>query len=110
MVSDTLTMLKGKGGFIKVSLYVDMYSQHLWVDKLKMAASRKTTCKSLNNICTAFMAPEALMVDRGPEFNNDVVRNTCATRNIKFHIVPAYSPWINGLVEGMNVKLLGRLK
>jgi hypothetical protein len=110
MVSDTLTMPKGKGGFIKVSLYVDVYSQHLWVDKLKTAASGKTTCKSLNSICTAFTAPEALMVDGGPEFDSDAVRNTCATRNIKLHIVPAYSPWINGLVEGMNAKLLGRLK
>jgi hypothetical protein len=50
------------------------------------------------------------MVDGGPEFDNNALHNMCEERNIELRIVPAYSPWINGLVEGMNGKLLGRLK
>ena len=50
------------------------------------------------------------MVDGGPEFDNDAVREACAAHNVKLWIVPGYSPWINGLMEGMNAKLLGRLK
>jgi hypothetical protein len=110
LVGNTLSMPKGKGGFTKISLYVDTYSQHLWADKLKMAPSANTTCKSFNNICTTFTNPEALMVDGGPEFDNNAVCNACATRNVELRVVPGYSPWINGLVEGMNAKLLGRLK
>jgi len=55
LVGDTLSMPKGKRGFIEIRLYADIYSQHVWADKLKTA-------------------------------------------------------WINGLIEGMNAKLLGRLK
>jgi hypothetical protein len=105
-----LSMPKGKGGFTKISLYVDTYSQHLWVHKLKTAPSGNTTCKSFNNICTTFTNPEALMVDGGAEFDNNALRDACAARGVELRVVPGYSPWINGLVEGMNAKLLGRLK
>jgi hypothetical protein len=63
-----------------------------------------------NNICTTFRALEALMVDGGPEFDNNVVCEACVVHNVELQIVPGYSPWINGLMEGMNAKLLGRLK
>jgi transposase InsO family protein len=109
LVGDTLSMPKGKGGFSKLALYVDVYSQHLWADKLKTATAN-TTCKSFNNLCTTFTAPDTLMVDGGPEFDNHAVRNACKERNVELRIVPGYSPWVNGLVEGMNAKLLGRLK
>jgi hypothetical protein len=110
IVGDTLSMPKGKGGFTKIALYADIYSQHVWADKLKTSASATTTCKTFNNICTKFTAPEALMVDGSPEFNNQAVQEACATCNIKLWIVSGYSPWINGLMEGMNAKLLERLK
>jgi transposase InsO family protein len=110
LVGDTLSMPKGKGGFTKISLYVDVYSQHVWAEKLKTNATAATTCKTLNSICTKFTTPEALMVDGGPEFDNHAVRDACAKRNVELRIVPGYSPWINGLVEGTNGILLGRLK
>jgi hypothetical protein len=50
------------------------------------------------------------MVDGGPEFDNNAVCEACAAHNVKLQIVPGYLPWINGLIEGMNMKLLGRLK
>jgi hypothetical protein len=110
LIGDTLSMPKGKGGFTKISLYADIYSQHIWADKLKKTALGTTTCKTLNQICTMFTPPESLMLDGGPEFNNQEVRDACTRRNIELQIVPGYSPWINGLIEGMNVALLGRLK
>jgi hypothetical protein len=100
-------MLKGTGGFTKIGLYADVYSQHVWADKFKTSA---TACKTFNNICTTFTAPEAFMVDGGRKFDNDAVCEACAARNVELRIVPGYSPWINGLIEGMNAKLLGRLK
>jgi transposase InsO family protein len=110
LVGDTLSMPKGKGGFTKIALYVDVYSQHIWAEKLKTNATAATTCKTFNNICAKFTAPEALMVDGGPEFDNHAVREACAAREVELRIVPGYSPWINGLVEGTNGILLGRLK
>lgn len=84
-------MPKGKGGYTKISLYADVHSQHAWADKLKTSASGTTTCKTLNNICTTFTAPEALLVDGGPEFDNHAVSKACAAHN-ELQIVPRYSP------------------
>jgi hypothetical protein len=103
-------MPKGKGGFTKIGLYADIYSQHVWADKFKTATSAATSCKTFNNIYTTFTAPEAFMVDGGREFDNNAVHEACAIRNVELQVVPGYSPWINGLIEGMNAKLLGRLK
>jgi len=47
------------------------------------------------------------MTDGGPEFDNAEEREFCESRGIKLHIVPAYSLWISGLVEGMNKILFG---
>jgi hypothetical protein len=110
MVSDTLSMPPGKGGFKKLSLYMDLYSQCLWTRKLKTAATGKTTVAGMDNISSTFTAPETLMVDGGPEFDNNEVRSWCDNKGTTLHIVPAYSPWVNGLLEGTNGKLLDRLK
>ncbi|KAG6905705.1 hypothetical protein DXG01_001186 [Tephrocybe rancida] len=83
IITNTLSMPKGKGGFTKIGLWVDVYSQHVWGDKLKKPATGASTVKKFENICTTFTVPEALMTDGGPEFNN---------------------------ATGMNGKLLGRLK
>jgi hypothetical protein len=103
-------MSQGKGGFKKLGLYMDVYSQHLSVRKLKTAATALTTHAGLEDIHTKVPPSEALMCDGGPEFDNAVVRAYCESKGMKFQVVPAYSPWVNGLLEGMNSKLLGRLK
>jgi len=50
------------------------------------------------------------MADGGKHFNNDAVRTFCELRRCKLHTVAAYSPWVNGLVEGTNKLLLHVLK
>jgi hypothetical protein len=110
MVCDTLSMSPRKGGYKKLGLYMDIYSQRLWVRKLKTAATNTTTRAGLDGITEHFPPPETLMCDGGPEFDNKEVRAWCESKGTKLHIVPAYSPWVNGLLEGMNSKLLGRLK
>ena len=110
MVADTLSMPKGKGGFTKLGLWMDLYSQRVWVTKLKSAATAKTSKKSFGDICDLFTCPETLMVDGGPEFDNNELREACSARGTKLEICPAYSPWVNGLLEGTNAILLNRLK
>ena len=110
MVADTLSLPKGKGGFTKLGLWMDAYSQRLWVTKLKTAATAKSSKKSYGDICDLFTASETLMVDGGPEFDNNELREACSARGTKLEICPAYSPWVNGLLEGTNAILLNRLK
>ena len=110
MVANTLSLPKGKGGFTKLGMWMDLYSQRLWVTKLKTAATAKSSKKSYGDICDLFTASETLMVDGGPEFDNNELKEACAARGTKLEICPAYSPWVNGLLEGTNAILLNRLK
>ena len=110
MTADTLSMPKGKGGFTKLGLWMDVYAQRVWVTKLKTAATGKSSRKSYGDICDLFTASETLMTDGGPEFDNDELRAECEKRGTKLQICPAYSPWVNGLLEGTNSILLNRLK
>ena len=110
LVSNTLTMPLGKGRLKKISLYIDIYSQYVLGNALRKAATGKSTHTALTKVCDTYTDPETLMMDGGPKFDNAEVREFCESWGIKLHIVPAYSPWISGLVEGMNKILLGRLK
>ena len=50
------------------------------------------------------------MSDGGKHFDNKEVREVCGKWGTKTHIVAAYSPWVNGLVEGTNKLFLHILK
>ena len=106
LVGDYLSLPVGKGGYHTVGLYLDTFSQHVWGDMFKTAGSAKTTNKSLDNICNTFAPPGTFMSDGGKHFNNNEVKDNCTKWGIKQHITPAYSPWVNGLVEGTNKLLL----
>jgi hypothetical protein len=99
----------GKGGFTKVGLYADIFARKLWGFKYK-SATGKTTVDSMRRISQGFIAPETLMVDGGSHFDCNEFRNYCGTIGTKLHIVAAYAPWINGLLEGSNRILLNALK
>ena len=106
LVGDYLSLPVGKGGYHTVGLYLDTFSQHVWGDMFKTAGSAKTTIRSLDNICNAYAPPETFMCDGGRHFNNNEVKDSCTKRGTKHHVTPAYSPWVNGLVEGTNKLLL----
>ena len=50
------------------------------------------------------------MSDGGRHFDNKEVRELCGKWGTKTHIVPTYSPWVNGLVEGTKKLFLHILK
>ena len=110
LVGDYLSMPNGKGGYHTIGLYLDTYSQHIWAFKHKTAGTAKTTVEALSRIFQDFTAAETFMTDGGKHFDNNEVRTVCDKWSTTTHIVPAYSPWINGLVEGTNKILLHVLK
>jgi hypothetical protein len=115
MVSDTLSKPPGmggpigSGGFHKLALEMATYPQRLWAKLLISAASGKTTVTHLRKLWTDFQAPETYMCDNGLEFDNWQLCKLCEEFSVELHFVAAYSPWVNGLVEGTNAKILGRL-
>jgi hypothetical protein len=110
LVGDYLSLPTGKGGYHTVGLYLDTYSQHVFGYKYKSAGSAKTTVDSLEKTFQVFAPWETFMSDGGKHFDNKEVREACEKWGTKTHIVPAYSPWVNGLVEGANKLFLHILK
>lgn len=106
LVGDYLKLPTGKGGYHTVGLYLDTCSQHVWGYMFKTHGSAKTTTKSLGDIFHTFSPPEVFMSDGGSHFNNSAVTEFCEEWGTKTEIVAAYSPWVNGLVEGTNKLLL----
>src|ERR1700678_61473 len=99
-------MPPGKGGYHTIGLYLDTFTQHVWGYKFKTAGTGKTTIKSLEDIYGGFAPAEVFMTDGGKHFKNNEVRQCCEKWGSRHHVVAAYSPWINGLVEGTNKILL----
>ena len=110
LVGDYLSLPTGKGGYHMVGLYLDTFSQHIFGYKYKTAGSAKTTLDSLNRTLQAYTPWETFMSDGGKHFDNKEVRDLCEKWGTKTHVVSAYSPWINGLVEGTNKLFLHVLK
>lgn len=110
LVGDYLSMPQGKGGYHTLGLFLDTFSQHIWVTKFKSAGTAKTTTDSLAGIFNTYMAPETFMTDGGRHFDNHAVKDFCAKWSCQHYVVAAYSPWVNGLVEGANKLLLHVLK
>jgi transposase InsO family protein len=109
-MGDYLSLPNGKGGFKTVGLYIDAYSQFLFYTKLKTAGTGKSMASSLHRICSNYATPATFMSDGGSHFNNKEVDSFCEANNIQKIVTPAYSPWVNGLIENANKLLLGRLK
>ena len=110
LVADYLSLPKGKGGYHSVLLVLDTYSWYTWGFKFKTSGTAKTTLDGLKAITHVFCTPETFMMDGGSHFNNGDVRTWCEAQGTTYHIVTAYTLWINGLVENANGKLLGQLK
>jgi hypothetical protein len=110
LVGDYLSMLPGKGRYHTIGLYLNTFLQHMWVFKYKTVGTAKTTINTVSMVTKAYVVPEMFMTDGGSHFNNVAVWEYCDANRIKQHIMPAYSPWVNGLVEGSNKILLHILK
>ena len=110
LVGNYLSLPDRKGGYHTVGLYLDTYSQHVWAFKYKTAGTAKTTTSALSEIFHAFVAPETFMSNGGRHFDNKEVQELCTTWGVTAHVISAYSPWVNGLVEGTNKLLLHVLK
>ena len=110
LVGDYLSMPVGRGGFHTIGLFMDVYSQKIFGFKYTSHGTTATTIASLNRIRQLYRMPEVFMADGGSHFAGHVVRDWCDEHVSHYHQVSAYSPWVNGLLEGTNGKLLSRLK
>ena len=109
LAGDYLSMPAGKGGFSKIGLYIDVFSRRLFAFKYK-SATGKSTVDSLQGIYLWWRAPGTFMSDGGSHFDCGEVHSFCESVGTKHHVVAAYAPWLNGLLERSNGILLNTLK
>jgi len=69
-----------------------------------------TTIATLNCIHQLYCMPEVFMADGGSHFARHAVGDWCNEHASHYQQVSAYSPWVNGLLNGTNGKLLSCLK
>ena len=110
LVGNYLSMPMGKGGFHTIGLYMDVYSQKIFGYKFTTYGTTATTIASLNRIRRTYRTPEVFMADGGSHFMGHDIAGWCLEHGSKYEQVMAYSPWVNGLLEGTNGKLLSHLK
>jgi hypothetical protein len=110
MVGDYLSMPVRRGGFHTIGLFMDVYSQKVFGFKFTSYGTTATTIASLNRIRQLYRMPEVFMADGGSHFAGHAVGDWCNEHASRYQQVSAYSPWVNGLLEGTNGKLLSRLK
>jgi transposase InsO family protein len=109
LIGHYLTLPKAYG-YHTLGVYLDTFSQCVWVFKHKIAGMARATTDSLGQISHNFTAPETFMSDGGKHFHNSEVKEFCMKWSCKTHVTAAYSPWINGLIKGTNKLLLHILK
>ena len=107
---DYVSLPKSKGGFKTLGVYIDTCSNFVWVLKIKSAGTSSTTLDLLKCICLNYATPWVFMTDGGSHFKNDMVDDFCIDNKIQHIVTPAYTPWVNSLVESTNNLLLSRLK
>jgi transposase InsO family protein len=99
-------MPNGKGGYHTILLYLDTFTQWVWSFEFKTAGMAKTTVGTLGDIFTRWTPAEVHMSHGSSHFKKKEVAACCAQWGVQQHVVAAYSPWINGPIEGTNKILL----
>lgn len=56
--------------------------------------------------CNHHGCPKKIVTDKGPEFNNSLLKEFCQTHEIQFHVTSSDHPQSNGLVERFHSTLL----
>lgn len=110
VAGDYISLPTSGGGITTLGVYLDIYSQYVWVFPYAKAPTGTDTVNALRHIGQMFAAPETFISDGGSHFNNYEVRKFCESTGTKAHVVSSYAPWINGLVEGTNKLLIHILK
>jgi len=87
---------------------MDVYAQQVWVTKMKTAATGKSSRRATGDICDLFTASETLMTDGDRSLTMRSYVKSVRDEGTKLQICPAYSPWVNGLLEGTNAILLNQ--
>ena len=106
LTGDYLKLPKGFGRKKNIGLYIDIHSQYVWVQSFNHDGTGAST---VQHICDEFTMLAEFMSDGGSHLDCEEVCTFAKKKNITLCTTAAYAPWVNGLIEGANKILLGRL-
>ncbi|SPO27548.1 uncharacterized protein UTRI_10665 [Ustilago trichophora] len=94
----------------KVLVIVDYFSRFMWAFACTNQRGRDVV-KALQELYDSLgVLPGRIVSDGGSHFDCAEVANYLAKKEVEQHIVSAYAPWINGLVERHNGLLVQTLR
>ena len=110
LVADYLKLPLSKGKMANVLFFVDVASGFVWGQKQAAAGTRKSTEQLLSKICWGWAKPRVWQTDGGSHFKGQELKEVCERLGIIRIVTPAYTAWVNGLMEGVNRLFLSCLK
>ena len=109
-MADYLKLPVGKNKMSNVLFFVDAVLGFVWGQKQVAAGMGKSTEKLLTKIVQGFEKPRVWQMDGGSHFKGPELKEACERLGITRIVMPAYTAWVNGLVEGVNKLFLSCLK
>ena len=110
LVVDYLKLPLGKGKMANVLFFINVVSGFVWGQKQAAAGTGKSTEQLLSKICRGWAKPRVWQTDRGSHFKGQELKEVCERLGTIRIVTPAYTAWVNGLVEGVNRLFLSCLK
>lgn len=107
VVGDYLSMPVGTGGFHTLGVYLDVFSQHMWVFKHKTAGTAKTTIDALGTIFRCYTKAECFMSDGGKHVGQRTGGGWKQDPSSRSRSWPKH---LDDAVESINARLLPALK
>ena len=79
-------------------LIKDDLSSYIWIWPTARATSEHAV-DALTTWFACFGAPEWIVTDQGPHFQNNLLSAMAQEMRVKHHVTTTYSPWANGSIE-----------
>lgn len=104
-----INVSKFNHSFVSQKIYLitltDIYSRYTEIYPVSTINKFKIK-EAFEKWITKFEQPKYVLMDNGPQYTSDLVKNYLANKNIKAIYTPPYSPESNGISERINQKII----
>ena len=99
-ITGPLTTTTGGNKYIVV--FIDHFTKWVEAFPTHRIHTKQIVKLLVDNIITRFGIPEKLLLDNGPQFNNEDLKQVCSSLGTNKKFSTIYHPETNGMVERMN--------
>jgi len=99
---DTISLPMSGGKYAHAFTVVDQFTRYAEAVAVESASAEAMAKWLITELIPRHGCPEIITSDRGPEFVNLVIKHLLKHMSVLHHIITAYRPQANGLVERFN--------